>query len=357
LEDELGFFSRHDRNSRRYQQLVKSRQSQIGKLLAATEFGRVALSRLELIIDHGDDKVAQLPLFHFEEIVNGVVGADVLDYVDRDSTFCGLDHRVDSAIFRSYKLARLRGVNRVETHLASGIFGSRGLRLDKEFAFESLLLERYALFLKIYTHPLKVAAGAMLGKAITEMAGSHDEIAALEEKLTWLGDDGIIDLLARSRTSTTRQIGRMLDKGQLYEPVYAARLLQDLSEGAYVAKLRMLQDKQLFDPVGRAKEEKALAAAAKLENSEVVIYCASKCPGFQRVRQYIAHGAEVTIRDDENRSYRRVRDRHLALWSAYVFVAPWVSVGPRRVIEAKAKDLFGPANEIKADRREGMLFM
>jgi HD superfamily phosphohydrolase len=357
LEDELGIFTRHDRNARRYERLVKSNTSQIGKLLASTEFGRTALARLDLVIDQGDEDVAKLPLFHFEEIISGVVGADVLDYVDRDSTFCGLDHRVDSAIFRSYKLARLRGADQNETHLASGISGSRGLRLDKEFAFETLLLERYALFLKIYTHPMKVAAGAMLGKAISEIAKDHHATAKLEEHLDWIGDSGIIHLLTRSRHSTARKIGRMLAEGHLYQAAYGARLLQDLSESAYEAKLRVLKEKKLFDPIGRALEEKSFAAAAKIDSSDVVIYCASKCPGFQRVRQYIAHGSEVTIRDDENKSYRRVRDRHLALWWAYVFVAPSVAPSARRIIEAKAKDLFGPANEIKTDRREGMLFM
>lgn len=101
LEDELGFFTRHDKNARRYERLVKSKKSQIGKLLTSTEFGRTALARLELLIEQGDDEVAKLPLFHFEEIISGVVGADVLDYVDRNSTFCGLDHRVIRLFFEA----------------------------------------------------------------------------------------------------------------------------------------------------------------------------------------------------------------------------------------------------------------
>lgn len=359
LEDELAMFKRHDKNQSRYNRLVKAQSSAMGKVLRKTDFGRVVAQRMEALLCDDEIGLHESNVFHFEEVISGAVGADVLDYIDRDSTYCGLDHRVDSAIFRNYRLAALRAGARTETHLASGMTGSHGLRLDKEFAFESLLLERFALFLKAYTHPTKVAAGAMLGKALHIAGKSAGVLDRLEKRIEWLSDTGVLHMLAQSRQKTCRDLAVRLMTRHLYEPIYAARLLEDgsLDERSYLAKSGQLERKKLFDPAGREGEEAKLAASAGIDESKVVIYCVRQCPGFQKIGEYIEQGAgDVVQRGDEFKSYRRVRDRHLALWWAYVFAAPELDSREKRGLASAAQKLFGLTNEVAADRREGVLF-
>lgn len=92
IEDELGFFERHDQNQGRYDRLL-SGDSELGKLLQTSEWGREVLRLLNPATSTDDRGVV-------DDMVSGVLGADVLDYIDRDSLNCGLDHRVDSAIYR-----------------------------------------------------------------------------------------------------------------------------------------------------------------------------------------------------------------------------------------------------------------
>lgn len=47
------------------------------------------------------------------------------------------------------------------------LYRREGSRIDREYAVESLLAERYALFLKVYCHNRKHAASAVLDKALS----------------------------------------------------------------------------------------------------------------------------------------------------------------------------------------------
>jgi len=122
LEDELGIFTRHDRNDSRIERLLLSNKSQVGNLLRSTDYGREVLA-------YFDASSSIQRHSHIRELVEGPTGADVLDYIDRDSYFCGLHHRVDSAIFRRFSIVPGRARNATERHIASRLFGTHGIRL------------------------------------------------------------------------------------------------------------------------------------------------------------------------------------------------------------------------------------
>jgi hypothetical protein len=100
-----------------------------------------------------------------------------------------------------------------------------------------------------------------------------------------------------------------------------------------------------------------LASSAGIDESKVVIYCVRQCPGFKKIGEYIEQAGEVVQRRDDYKSYRRVRDRHLALWWVYVFVAPEMDGRAKVALASAAQRLFGLKNEVAADRRNGVLFM
>jgi hypothetical protein len=99
LEDELGMYDPHDRNHPRLERLLLSDKSQVGNLLRSTDYGREVLACF-------DPSSTANRLGYIKELVEGPTGADVLDYVDRDSYFCGIDHRIDSAIFSTIPCGR-----------------------------------------------------------------------------------------------------------------------------------------------------------------------------------------------------------------------------------------------------------
>ncbi len=127
IEDELGFYPRHDRNYDRYDRLVFSPQSKLGSHLKSTSFGLEILDLIEKKVSLSEaDETKTL----IEQIVEGPVGADVLDYIDGDSYFCGLDHKVDTAIFRRYSVHSFAQRSNEPRYLIPQVIGTYGLRFD-----------------------------------------------------------------------------------------------------------------------------------------------------------------------------------------------------------------------------------
>ena len=193
IEDELGIYERHDDNRGRIERLVLDPRSRFAEVLASSEEGLQARA-------HFDQEASIQNRSAITEMVSGSTGADVLDYIDRDAFHCGLDHRIDSAIFRQLHLQRPPGSQ--EERMVSLLYGREGPRIDREYAVESLLSERYALFLKVYCHKRKHAASAVLDKALsTALFGGQKKAGPeiTEVEYEWLADDVLIERLRRSK--------------------------------------------------------------------------------------------------------------------------------------------------------------
>src|SRR5207247_10187589 len=96
LEDELNLFKRHDKNYARADRIVGAK-SEIGTLLRSTTYGKVVLKYFDEAPTDARNQLAG-------EMLASPAGADVLDYLDRDALFCGLDDRVDSSISRRFRI-------------------------------------------------------------------------------------------------------------------------------------------------------------------------------------------------------------------------------------------------------------
>ncbi len=353
LEDELALYVRHDSNDPRFNRLLLSDTSETGNILRSTDYGREVLAHLDsasTIVRHT----------HIKELIEGPTGADVLDYIDRDAYFCGLDHRVDTAIFRRYRVIAPPSGTADERHMAARLYGTHGVRLDAEFALESILRERFALFLKIYTHPAKIAAGAMLGKAMGHATRSGDKPEFDEPALEWMGDNELLARLRSSRRQGCRDMAELFAARQLFKPAFRAPALptdeRDMVE-QYSVRLQQFRDKGLLEPEGRTLAENALAKKAGMKPLEVIVYCSPKAPGFQKVRQYVEDQPGCTeLRDDVHRPYLRTLKRHLGLWTAYVFTSAKRGDPRRDRIGEAAEALFGMRNQIATNRRQELLF-
>jgi HD superfamily phosphohydrolase len=284
-------------------------------------------------------------------MVSGVLGADVLDYIDRDSLNCGLDHRVDSAIYRQIRMHLRESPNTV---LYSHEGGKYGVRADRHFAVENLLAERYALFLKVYTHSAKIAADAVLSKALTLRKKSIKE-----SDFEWFGDDSLMHWLEKStRNPLVPSLAKRLRGRDLPRGVYRARVLdsdiQDQNNhNMYRDMQARLKDAGWLEPAGRARFENEVSKKSGVATERLFFYLPAQAPGYKRTELWATESANVSPLKSESSESGALARRHLGLWQAWMFVADADPTEKMRVAEA-AELLFNRANMI--DRYRQSLF-
>src|SRR5215813_7209751 len=178
LEDERRVLPRHDKDEERVDYFLN--QSAVGRILKREGFQDEIIDAIR-----GDDT-------YRSDIVGGAISADLLDYLRRDTYFCGLSQYYDPRIFESFIVEKGRLVMNLEKH---GM-----LRHDALSELVNLLRIRYTLSERVYYHHTKVSSGAMISKAV--------ELALREgmtvSELRTLGDETLAWTLRElySRNST-----------------------------------------------------------------------------------------------------------------------------------------------------------
>ena len=351
IEDELGIFVSHDDNYERLQRLMLDSASRLNQTLRGDEVGRA-------VLEHFDPEATVVARTGVPELVSGSTGADVLDYINRDAYHCGLDHRVDSAIFRQFRWHR--DDSGEEPRLISLLYGSEGLRIDREYAVESLLQERYAMFLKVYTNKTKTAASALLGKALSSalIPANRGKPDMTEQEYEWLADAEVLGRLSSSRKSLPHELARELRGGTMPRGVYRAQLLgqEDRNREAYDARRRQLKEEGYVVPDRRQELEAELGRKAGLDPAEVILYCPTAAPGFQRVRHTVAEaGRRPHALDPGGLAFRQIERKHLALWEIWVFTRA-DSRDQDSDLAAAIEERIGLPNLMDQDRRADRLW-
>ncbi|NUP50810.1 MAG: protein kinase [Catenulispora sp.] len=352
LEDEFNFFPRHDQNHRRIERLIFRSTSELGQVFRENEVGRAtrALFEPEALLQPGGAVV---------DLVSGLTGADVLDYIDRDAYFCGLSHRIDSAIFRQFRLYPLPKSD--DRRLISMVGGEYGVRIDREFAVENLLEARYAMFLKVYANESKIAISALLAKGLSEaIIPSTGRSTIREENLEQLGvsDDVILDRMKQSKRPVVKWAADKIIQRKLPRGVYRAVLVEkpNRTDHNYRDQQIRLSELGLFDPRRRAVLEAALARSAQLEPHQVMIYCPEHAPGYSKVEYWVTQTRDASPTLQEPSFGSQVKGRHLGLWELWVFVADSPNSRAEVTVAGAAQDRFGYPNLIGFDRLQGRHF-
>lgn len=357
LEDEYRFFSRHDHNNARIRRLVLDpSESSLATLLSSTSVGRE--TRRYFDADSTVHKRSDIT-----ELISGPVGADVLDYIDRDSFFLGLDHKVDSAIDRQLRFHRYSADHNQDSHLISLAHSSYGVRSDRHYALESVYDQRYALFLKAYTHKTKIKAGVLVAKALSICLYEGKRPALSERIVERLPSDELllVEISGSKRERAARLIDR-LRRRELPVAAYRTSLMSEAQqaspnfESSY-ASISATIEAAYPDMPARMAAEEALAREAGVRADDIFLYVPATAPGLKMIQSHrflVDPSGRPQAPEDE--WFQRLKRKHLGLWDAWVFVDPSVEESGRDRVGAAAENLFARNNQIAEHVRQRRLF-
>jgi HD superfamily phosphohydrolase len=313
IEDQDGIFGRHDL-PHRFQGAMNARTG-LGRVLRDVGVAEDVLAILE-----ASDRADKVPPY-WRQIVGGTLASDILDYLARDAYFTGLRLSIDPRVTGYLK------VDRATQNLYVDLAKHDLLREDILSEVVRLLEARYYFSERVYYHHAKVAAGALLARAV-ETALSCG--AVKEPDFYAQTDASVLDLLERSveksprddrervRGLVTRFRERRLPKRACVFPRYENAEQQEELVARYFApggaRARLGLEARIAD----------LTRFATGRNVDVIVYCPARAmqlkeagmhvrwPGIGGVAPLSQHASRVPRLGDLERGYRD-------LWKFYVF--------------------------------------
>lgn len=193
VEDQAGLLHRHD-SAARYEHMFAA-SSSIGGALDALGLRRDVLNVLLPADAPGRGEVPA----YWSEIVSDTICSDLLDYLARDAYYTGLQLRVDPRVLSYFRVDRKSG------HLYVDLVKQGLLREDILSEMVRLLEARYYFSERVYFHHAKVAAGALVARAV-ELALEHGTLC--EEDFYTTTDASLLDLLERSVAAAEPEVAR-----------------------------------------------------------------------------------------------------------------------------------------------------
>jgi HD superfamily phosphohydrolase len=267
----------------------------------------------------------------FADVVGNTICGDLLDYLKRDPYFTGLQHRYDESIITAFKIKD----DTIYLDLDDGG------RLDRKIASEilNLLRLRYTLGERVYFHPTKTAASAMISKAVELSGLSAKSIAAFrDEELLFVLENAETNDKLRNGESIknaplVRDLVRKIRGRRLYVPAYT--LTAEVAGHFQDEFVKQYHDHDADKMTARAEAEKDLAKRIGANSSQVIIFCPAKgmatkaadvivqLPNnaFDRLQKLCQDSRCV---EDKRLAAEigQLKENHLALWQLIVFLDP-----------------------------------
>jgi len=292
LEDERRVLPRHDKDEQRVDFFL--RQSAIGRILKREGIQDQVIGTIR-----GDDT-------YRSDIVGGAISADLLDYLRRDTYFCGLSQYYDERIFESFIIDTGRLVMNLEKQ--------GRVRLDALSELVNLLRIRYTLSERVYFHHTKVSSGAMISKAV--------ELSLREgftvEELRTLRDETLIWTLQElyTRNPTVAHLLHRLEARQLYRACYV------ISTEVGEKRRSEIVSRFHHDLEAREAAETSVARASGIQPHEVIIYCPSFGMSLSEaeVPVRLERGEIRPLSGGNNEEIRILKEKHKELWKFYVLI-------------------------------------
>ncbi len=313
VEDQSGLLHRHD-SRERFEGLLGER-SGIGRELRDLGLEREVLQVLAPGTEGGAHPA------YWSQINSDTICSDLLDYLQRDAYFTGLKIQVDPRVLSYFR------VDRASSNLYIDLAKHNQLREDILSEIVRLLEARYYFSERVYYHHAKVAAGALVARAVELVL----EAGVLEERSLYdTTDDSLFGLLehaaakgpARLKTRVRSLLvcyrERRLPKRACVFGLRENEAVQDDLVARFFAREmhaeRVRVEEKIADLVrfatGREVEIMVTCPARAMQLKEAHTHV--RFPGLERVQPLSRFADRVGRLADLERSYR-------ALWKFYVF--------------------------------------
>jgi len=318
-------------------------------------------------------------------MIGNTICADLLDYIHRDWYHVGKPRPFDDRLLQYMEIRR--GTSNCETDSRSCndkfviSLGKRPkIRTDAISNILELLDWRYQLAETVLFHRTKLAAAAMLDRALYELWGKVEEKSEIVSFLLPLSDEEMLrkcweraeDIrknrsLARSvheSAEVTSKLIRLLEQRQLYAHL-STRFYSDLP-GDVLARVKKFYGKDPDDPTGPPANRntllKMLEADFGIPSGSLAMYCPAGVN--QKIAQVkIAVSGEIkTFSEYENEHHEQLAGGHLAaqlrrfdrLWRIHFFIDPKVqeSLGERLYLLQQAIEKLGLGHLVDEEDNE-----
>ena len=314
VEDQAGLLHRHD-SPYRFERMLSDR-TELGRALA-----RLGARHDVLNILLPPDAPGREPIPpYWSQIDSDTICSDILDYLARDAYYTGLKLQIDPRILSYFKVDRQSG------NLYIDLAKHSLLREDILSEIVRMLEARYYFSERVYYHHAKVAAGALIARAV-ELALTAGCVR--EEDFYELTDHGLLDLLERSvegaerglrervRSLVGRFRARRLPKRACVFPRYDNDQAQAGLVERYFARERHAEraavEARIADLVrfatGQEVEILVVCPARRMQLKEAQTHV--RWPGVEGVHPLARFGDKVPRLADLERAYRD-------LWKFYV---------------------------------------
>ncbi len=315
IEDQDGLFERHD-SAYRYRRMF-DQSHEVGRVL--DELG-VREDVFSILVEPGTEGRRSIPAY-WSQIISGTIAADILDYLARDAYFTGLHLQVDPRVTSYFKIDRASG------NLFIDLAKHDLLREDILSEIVRMLEARYYFSERVYYHHAKVAAGALVARAV-ELAVRAGAIT--EDDLYDQTDASVLDLLERSVErvdgNVKASVRELVDRFRTRRLLKRACVFPRYENEDVQAELV----KRYFAGGGGTQRQEVEARIADLvrfatgQTIQIIVYCPAqkmqlkearihvRWPGVEGVQPLANFADRVPRLADLERSYKN-------LWKFYVF--------------------------------------
>jgi len=317
VEDQAGLIHRHD-TPYRYERMLGT-GSELGRVLRDLGLQKDVLGVLTAEAGASTDKGGIPP--YWSQINADTICSDILDYLQRDAYFTGLRLAIDPRVLSYFRVDRATG------NLYVDLAKHSLLREDILSEIVRLLEARYHFSERVYYHHAKIAAGALIARAVSLLLAAS---AVREEEFYDTTDASLLALLSSKGAKLGGEAGkqvvalvdrfehRQLPKRACVFPRYENREAQ---EGLVERYFAVDKQQQRADVERRIQDLVHFATGTRVE---ILVTCPARrmqlkeahthvrWPGVDGVHPLSDFGERVPRLADLERSYRD-------LWKFYVF--------------------------------------
>jgi len=306
LEDEYKLLSTKHDQWRRLDKYI-GLGTEIGTILVGKQYFEEVTSVLKQL---GKDEPDGATPAYMSDIVGNTICADLFDYLIRDGHYCGLNLKYDERLLKYFE------IDPQTQHMVVRLEKGGEFRRDNISELVGLLRNRYSLAEKVLFHHTKLAASAMLGRAI-QLSGLKEE-----DLLHWREEELLAEL-SRNANATIGELVENLRYRKLHKVIF--RVVSEYGQLRQILEKlpRILHD----DLEYREQILQELEKQFDMPAGSLCLYCPEKEMQFKPAQVLVlsnGFSAPVPLSEIKDPAFaadvESLKAKHEGLWTLQLFL-------------------------------------